>query len=69
MVILPKLSIKDEYKKILEYLEKNFVITREEVEKILGIKRNASVDLLNEMVTRNLIIKEGKSRNIIYKLK
>lgn len=69
LVILPKLSIKDEYKKILEYLEKNFVITREEVEKILGIKRNASVDLLNEMVTRNLIIKEGKSRNIIYKLK
>ena len=69
LVTLPKLSIKDEYKKILEHLEKKFVITRDEVEKILGIKKNASVDLLNEMVARNLIIKEGKSRNIIYKLK
>lgn len=69
LVVLPKMSLKEEYLIVMEYLQKNQIVTREEVEKLLGTKKNTAIVILNEMVDRKLIIKDGKSRDIIYKLK
>lgn len=68
LVILPKMSVNSDYQKILDYLKENNTITREKVETLLNIKKNASIDLLNVMVAKDLLIKEGKSRDIVYKL-
>ena len=43
-------------------------MTREEIEIIIGTKKVTTIAILNEMIERNLITKEGKSRNVIYKL-
>lgn len=43
--------------------------SREKVEKLLNVKKQKSIDVLNEMLGNNLIIKEKKGRNTIYKLK
>ena len=42
--------------------------TREEIEEILVTKKVTTITILNEMLERNLISKEGKSRNIKYKI-
>lgn len=67
LVEMPKISLKKEYNIIIEYLRNHECATREQLEKLLGTKKVTTVTILNEMLERNLIIKEGKSRNIIYK--
>ena len=69
LVIMPKYSIKKEYLKVIEYLKNNNNATREEIEKLLNLKKLSTIYILNDMIDRNLIIKEGNSKNIIYKLK
>lgn len=68
LVEIPKLVLKQEYSAVIEYLRKNQTATREELEKVLGTKKVTTVTILNEMIERKLITKEGKSRNIIYKI-
>ena len=68
LVEIPKLALKKEYLIITEYLKKHESATREEFERILGTKKVTTISILNEMVERNLIRKEGGSRNIVYKL-
>lgn len=69
LVKIPKFSLKEEYSVILEYLSSKNYATREELEDILGLKKVTTISILNEMLERNLIIKEGKAKNIIYKKK
>ena len=69
LVKMPKLSLKKEYETIIEYLNNNEIATREEIEKLLGSKKVTTITILNEMLERKLIIKQGKSRDVIYKLK
>lgn len=69
LVIMPKLLIKDEFSKIIEYLKNNNIATREDIGKLLDTKKNTTVTILNEMIEKNIIEKEGKARNIIYRLK
>ncbi len=68
LIMLPILNINNKYEKIINYLKENETITRKKVENLLNIKKNASIDILNEMVAKDLLIKEGKSRDIVYKL-
>ena len=68
LVEMPKLSLKEEYNMIIEYLKNHESATREEIEKVLGTKKVTTVAILNEMLERDLITKEGKSRNVIYKI-
>lgn len=68
LVNMPKLSLKQEYITIIKYLENNEVATREEIEKLLKAKKVKTITILNEMIERKLISKEGKSRDIVYKI-
>ena len=68
LVEMPKLSLKKEYSIVIEYLRNHESATREEIEKVLGTKKVTTITILNEMIERNLITKEGKSKNIIYKI-
>lgn len=68
LVVIPKLCLREEYNKIINYLKNYGNATREELEKVLGTKKVTTVTILNEMLERNLITKSGKSRNVIYKL-
>lgn len=69
LITIPKIDYSNEHKKIIDYLEKNNFINRETVEKILNVKKQKAVDVLNKMLESNLIIKEGMGKNTIYKLK
>lgn len=69
LVILPKLDIKKEYSIIINYLKQNVQGTRENFENILKTSKNATINILNEMLEKKIIKKEGFSKNIIYKLK
>ena len=69
LVVLPKMSLKKEYVEIINYLKEKDYATREEIEKILGMKKVATLSVLNEMLDRNIILKQGNSRDIIYKLR
>jgi len=68
LVVIPKLCLREEYNKIINYLKNYGNATREELEKVLGTKKVTTVTILNEMLERNLITKSGKSRNVIYKI-
>ncbi|MEG1141462.1 MAG: putative DNA binding domain-containing protein [Clostridia bacterium] len=69
LVEMPKLLLKKDYVTIIDFLRSHTSATRKEIEKILETKKVTTITILNEMVDRNLIIKEGQSRNIIYKIK
>lgn len=69
LVILPKLDIKKEYSIIINYLKQNVQGTRENFENILKTSKNATINILNEMLEKEILKKEGFSKNIIYKLK
>lgn len=45
-------------------MEKNGSTTREKVEKLLNVKKQKSIDVLNEMLGNNLIIKEKKEETL-----
>ena len=68
LVEMPKLSLKEEYNIVIEYLRNHDSATREEIEKLLGTKKVTTINILNEMLERNLITKNGKSRNVVYKI-
>lgn len=69
LVTMPKLKNKKEYDAVIEYLKEKEIGTREDMEKVLGTKKVKTIAILNEMLERNIILKEGKSRDVIYKLK
>ena len=69
LVILPKLSLKNEYIQIIEYLKQNNQGTREIFESILNLGKSATINILNEMIEKEIIEKVGFSKNIAYKLK
>lgn len=69
LIKIPKLEYKDDNKAIIDYLKKNKKITREEVEKVLNIKKMRAINILNDLIKQNIIVKTGKARNISYQLK
>ena len=69
LVILPKLNLKNEYVLIIDYLKQNNIGTRENFEKILKLGKTATINVLNEMLEKEIIEKIGFAKNIVYKLK
>lgn len=69
LVILPKLNLKKEYVLIIDYLKKNIQGTRENFENVLSLGKSATINILNEMLEKEIIEKTGFSKNISYKLK
>lgn len=70
LVTIPKLELKEEYKKTLDLLKiKGGSIRREELEEYLGTKKVTTISILNEMINRKLITKIGGSRDIKYRIK
>lgn len=69
LVILPKLNIKNEYSEVIRHLRANIQGSRENFESILKLSKNATINILNEMLEKGIIEKTGSSKNIIYKLK
>ena len=69
LIKIPKLNYSDEYQVIINYLKNEKYITREAIENLLGVKRQKAINVLNEMLNKELIVKDGKGKNVIYKLK
>ena len=69
LVILPKFKLKNEYALIINYLKQNTKGTRENFENILGLGKNPTIKILNEMIDKEIIKKSGSSKYVEYKLK
>ena len=69
LVILPKLNLKNEYVLIINYLKQNVQGTRESFESVLNLGKSATINILNEMLEKDIIEKTGLSKNVVYKLK
>ena len=55
-------------KKIIEYVEKNGMITNKEAQKLLDIKESRELKILRELTDLELLKKEGKSKGSYYVL-
>ena len=53
-------------KKIIEYVEKNGMITNKEAQKLLSIKESRALKILRELTNLELLKKEGKSKGTYY---
>ena len=51
------------------FLSNNKEITRKQVEELLGVKQRRANNILNEMIEKDIIIREGASSSIVYKPK
>lgn len=54
---------------IIEYLKQNNQGTRENFENVLNLGKSATINVLNEMLEKDIIEKTGFSKNVVYKLK
>lgn len=57
---------KQHYDTVLQYIKENGSISRPEVEKIANIKRSSATSLLQDLITKGLIIRRGHSTAIRY---
>lgn len=68
LIRIPKLSPNDEEQTITTYLKNNLKVTRDETEKLLNVQKVKAVNILNNLLEKNIIVKEGKGKNTTYKL-
>lgn len=54
-------------KRIMELLSGGEMVSREQVEKALGVKKRRAQILLNELIEKNLVVRVGESRQTRYK--
>ncbi len=54
---------------IIEYIKENNKITRIEVEKILGVGNTGSKQIINKLLTEDILLKKGTGKNTYYVLK
>lgn len=69
LVILPKLNLKNEYMLVIDYLKQHIQSPRENFETLLNLGKSATINILNEMLEKDIIEKTGLSKNVVYKLK
>lgn len=65
--ILPSSLTQEE--QIIEYLKKNNRINRQIVEALLEISKTRANDILNKLISKNILIQTGSGKNIYYVLK
>ena len=51
---------------VLELCRTNGFVIRKDVEKALGISQATAITLLRDMVRADILVKEGKSKNLRY---
>ena len=80
LVMLPNINYKElkartlpsnlsQQEQIIQYLKKYNKISRIIVEEMFDVSKTRANDILNEMINKNLILKQGNGKNIIYILK
>ena len=80
LVMLPNVNYKEvkeknlpsnltQQEQILEYLVKYGKISRVIVEEMLDISKTRANDILYDMISKDLIIKQGNGKNITYIIK
>lgn len=65
-ITIDKLAAKDDYKIIIDYLDKNGEITRKEAERLLDKEKTTTSNVLNKMISEKIIKKIGKGPNTKY---
>ena len=65
-IAIDKISIKDDYKIIIDYLNINGEITRKEAERLLDKEKTTTSNVLNKMISDKIIKKIGKGPNTKY---
>ena len=69
LIHLPKIKYSEDYINIINYLKENDFITREIIEKITNYGKHKTIDLINSLITNDVIVKDGNGKSITYKLK
>ncbi|HBY20285.1 MAG: hypothetical protein A2Y24_04905 [Clostridiales bacterium GWE2_32_10] len=67
-IIFPA-GLTEQEKVVYEYLLKNNSITRKNVEIIVNVKYSRAGEIINGLLNKNIIIKEGNTKKSFYKLK
>lgn len=57
------------YDKIVKYLKKNKIVSRKEIEGLLGLGTTRTAALLKDMISRGLVVKTGNGKLTRYSLK
>lgn len=65
-IAIDKISIKDDYKIIIDYLDKNGEITRKQAERLLDKEKTTTSNVLSKMISDKIIKKIGKGPNTKY---
>ena len=82
-IVLPRMSIEEqsasltmmdvhlslEEEKLVNYIKGSDGITRGDVESFLGVKKTKATKLLNTLVDKKVILKQGSGKNILYKIR
>ncbi len=55
--------------RIIDYIKEHKQATTQEISKILNMSMSGARKIIKEMLNHDILIKEGKAKNIIYKLK
>lgn len=65
-IAIDKIPAKDDYKIIIDYLDKNGEITRKQAERLLDKEKTTTSNVLNKMISEKIIKKIGKGPNTKY---
>lgn len=68
LIKIPKLDLDIDTLTIKNLLVTNNTITREDVERVLGIQKTSALKILNKMVEDGVLLKEDKGKSTTYKL-
>lgn len=65
-IVIDKIPAKDDYKIIIDYLDKNGEITRKQAERLLNKEKTTTSNVLSKMISDKIIKKIGKGPNTKY---
>lgn len=65
-ITIDKIAAKDDYKIIIDYLDKNGEITRKQAERLLNKEKTTTSNVLSKMISDKIIKKIGKGPNTKY---
>ena len=65
-IAIDKIPAKDDYKIIIDYLDKNGEITRKQAERLLNKEKTTTSNVLSKMISDKIIKKIGKGPNTKY---
>lgn len=65
-IAIDKIPAKDDYKIIIDYLDKNSEITRKQAERLLNKEKTTTSNVLSKMISDKIIKKIGKGPNTKY---